>query len=186
MFDFKINSEDRLSKVILEKGITSWFELINYMKNIPYGRNFNRTDASLVVTENRGTCSSKHALLKRIANLNEVQEIELIIGIYKMNHTNTPKIGNALLDNDLKYIPEAHCYLRYNDETIDVTSHSSDFEKIKNDVLIEKSIQPDQVGDYKVKYHQDFIKEWIISEKLNFSFSEIWKIREQCIRNLSS
>ncbi|WP_299223343.1 hypothetical protein [uncultured Aquimarina sp.] len=185
MFDFTISSKDHLSKIITEKGITSWSELVNYVKNIPYGRNSNRTDASLVITENKGTCSSKHALLKRIADLNEMHDIELIIGIYKMNVTNTPKIGNVLLHSDLKYIPEAHCYLRYNDETIDATSNSSDFESIKNDVMIEKNIQPDQVGDYKVKYHKDFIKEWIISEKLNFSFSEIWKIREQCIHNLS-
>ncbi|WP_299242546.1 hypothetical protein [uncultured Aquimarina sp.] len=186
MLDFKISSEDSLSKIITEKGITSWSELITYVKNIPYGRNSNRIDNTLVITENKGTCSSKHSLLKRIADLNGMNDIKLIIGIYKMNATNTPKIGNVILNNDLKYIPEAHCYLRYNDETIDATSNSSDFGRIINDVIIEKNIQPNQVGSYKIKYHQAFIKEWIVSEKLNFSFEEIWKIREQCIENLSS
>ncbi|WP_233558549.1 hypothetical protein [Aquimarina sp. BL5] len=185
MLDFTISSEDSLSKIITEKGITSWSELITYVKNIPYGRNSNRTDNSLVITENKGTCSSKHALLKTIADLNGMNDIELIIGVYKMNVTNTPKIGNALRSNNLKYIPEAHCYLRYKDVTIDATSNSSDFERIRNDVMMEKNIQPNQVGSYKVKYHQDFIHEWILSKKLNFSFSEIWKIREQCIHNLS-
>jgi hypothetical protein len=38
--------------------------LIEKVKNIPYGRNSNRTDFSLVISENKGTCSSKHAFLK--------------------------------------------------------------------------------------------------------------------------
>ncbi|WP_299439167.1 hypothetical protein [uncultured Aquimarina sp.] len=186
MGNFIINSEDHLSKLIIEKGITSWNELIEYIKIIPYGRNSNRTDSTLVISENKGTCSSKHALLKKIADLNGAKDVELIIGIYKMNSINTPKIGNIFLNNHIKYIPEAHCYLRYKGETIDATSGTSDFEKIKKDVMTEKKIQPDQVGSFKIKYHQDFIKNWITTEKLNFSFDEIWEIREQCIKNLSN
>ena len=186
MLNFIINSEDHLSQLIIEKGITSWKELIAYIKTIPYGRNSNRIDSKLVISENKGTCSSKHALLKKIADLNGAQNIELIIGIYKMNNINTPKIGSILLDNHIKYIPEAHCYLRYKDKTIDVTSNSSDFERIKKDIIIENRIAPDQVGAFKVAYHKGFIKNWIISEKLHFSFDEIWEIRELCIKNLSN
>ena len=42
----------------------SFEELIVKVKNLPYGRNANRYDFSLVLSENKGTCSSKHAFLK--------------------------------------------------------------------------------------------------------------------------
>ncbi|WP_246615904.1 hypothetical protein [Aquimarina litoralis] len=185
MIDFLLTSDDPLSKLLVEKGITSWHTLIDFIKNVPYGRNANRTDSKLVITENRGTCSSKHALLKKIANLHQQTDIELIIGIYKMNATNTPKIGTVLTDHDLTYIPEAHTYLRYHNITIDATSVNSNFDLIKDDLLLEEIIQPDQVGEYKVNYHQNYIKNWIISEEVDFSFTKIWELREQCIANLS-
>ncbi len=31
--------------------------------------------------------------------------------MYRMNETNTPKVGNVLAINKLDFIPEAHCYL---------------------------------------------------------------------------
>lgn len=160
-------------------------ELIETVKNIPYGRNSNRYDFSLVLSENKGTCSSKHAFLKEFANKNNIENVQLFIGVFKMNEENTPKIGNILTTSNLRYIPEAHCYLKINDVTIDVTSKESFYDKIKNEILIEIEIEPEQVIEYKVYYHQQFIKKWIIENKINKSFEEIWKIRENCIKNIS-
>lgn len=38
-----------------------------YVNRIPYGRNTNREDALAVMSEGQGTCSTKHALLRRLA-----------------------------------------------------------------------------------------------------------------------
>lgn len=160
-------------------------ELIETVKNIPYGRNCNRYDFSLVLSENKGSCSSKHAFIKEFASKNNIENVQLFIGVFKMNEENTPKIGNILTTNNLRYIPEAHCYLKVNDVPIDVTSKESFYDKIKNEILIEIEIEPEQVIEYKVNYHQQFIKKWIIEKKINKSFEEIWKIRENCIKNLS-
>lgn len=158
--------------------------LIEKVKHIPYGRNSNRTDFSLVISENKGTCSSKHAFLKDYADKNNITNIELTIGIYKMNEQNN-QIGTTLSENNIDYIPEAHCYLKINGEVVDVTNPSSDFNKIKNDILEEITIEPNQVSDFKVNYHKAFIQNWIIENKISYSFEEIWAIREQCIENLS-
>ena len=160
-------------------------DLIEKVKNIPYGRNSNRDDFSLVISENKGTCSSKHAYLKDFANKNNIQNVQLIIGIYKMNETNT-NIGNLLSQNNIAYIPEAHCYLKINDKIIDATSKDSDLNKIKEDLINEIEIEPFQVGNFKVNYHQEFIKKWLLETNLIFSFDEIWKIREKCITKLSN
>jgi hypothetical protein len=55
-----------------------FIELIEKVKHIPYGRNSNRYDFTLVISENKGTCSSKHAFLKDFANKNNIPNINYI------------------------------------------------------------------------------------------------------------
>ncbi len=160
-------------------------EIINFIKQIPYGRNSNREDFSLVISENKGTCSSKHAYLKDFANKNNIPNVQLIIGIYRMNEQNT-KIGSILSENKLDYIPEAHCYLNIDGEILDVTTNESDFNKIKSDLLKEIEIEPYQVADFKVNYHQNYIRKWLLETNSKFTFDEIWGIREVCIQKLSN
>lgn len=159
--------------------------LIEKVKNIPYGRNANRYDFSLVLSENKGTCSSKHAFLKDFADNNRIENVKLYIGIFKMNETNTPKLGDLLSNNKIEYIPEAHCYLKINQIPIDVTSVDSFYDKIKQDIVEEIEITPNQVSDFKVAYHKAFLKNWIKETNQNNTFEEIWEIREQCISKLS-
>jgi hypothetical protein len=160
-------------------------ELINKVKNIPYGRNANRYDFTLVLSENKGTCSSKHAFLKDFADKNEIKNVKLYFGIFKMNEVNTPKLGDLLSKNNIKYIPEAHCYLKINQIPVDATTSDSFYDKIKHDILEEIEIIPNQVSDFKVEYHKAFLKKWIEETNQNNTFEEIWKIREQCISKLS-
>jgi len=181
-----LTNQDPLTQKVQEKGMTTWNALTKYIRKVPYGRTANRTDFSLILSENKGTCSSKHALLKQIADLNKIPNINLIIGLYKMSQENTPKIGTALTDNGLTYMIEAHCYLQIDGIRTDLTSENASFQKIENDIVEEQIIQPNQVGEFKVQYHQDYLKKWIKTENLPFTFTEIWNIREKCIQNLSA
>lgn len=183
--DYKLSSTDTLTNQIKALDLNTWSELVQYVKSLPYGRNENRQDLSLVLKQQKGTCSSKHAFLKLVADFNQIPNIKLIIGLYKMSQENTPKIGSELSKNGMDYIPEAHCYLEINNQKVDITSNNSDFQKIEKDIIVEKEIQPKQVSDYKVAYHKSFLKQWIKDNTLDFSFDEIWTIREQCIENLT-
>ena len=101
-----------------------------------------------------------------------------------MNEVNTPNIGNVLSENSIDYIPEAHCYLKINNTRTDITTLHANFTVLKNYILKEIEITPEQVADFKVNYHQKFLKNWIIENKLTYTFDELWGIREQCITNL--
>ncbi len=197
-----LNSKDKLISLTISLGIKNWNELTNYVQNLPYGRNENRHDLSLILKEQKGTCSLKHAFLKKIADFNQLENIKLYIGIYEMNNSNTPKIGNILSENEfeyrLDYIPEAHCYLKVNGIEHDFTNNDSDFEKLKNDILEEIEIEAYQVNQFKVSYHQDFLKKWVKEQNIKqntkqnkmsdnvISFDNIWQLREQCISALAS
>lgn len=182
--DYKLTSKDDLTAIIKNSGITTWHELIRFVKELPYGRNSNRTDLSLVIREKKGSCSSKHALLKKVANLNKINHVKLMLGMYRMSEKNTANIGDALTDCALDYIPEAHCYLKINNIRTDLTTVQSDFEKIESDLMTELEISPEQVSEFKVDYHKRFLKKWIVKNKIDHTFDEIWQIREKCISNL--
>lgn len=162
-----------------------FIDLIEKVKQIPYGRNANRSDFSLVITENKGTCSSKHAFLKDFADKNSISNVKLYIGIFKMNEVNTSKIYPLLSENKISFIPEAHCYLKINEIPVDVTTSESFYQKIENDILEEIEIKPYQVSEFKVEYHKDFLKKWIVETKQIKTFDEIWSLREKCIEKLA-
>jgi hypothetical protein len=180
-----LNATDNTTQLIRSEGIDSWHELLEYIKNLPYGRNTDRTNLDLVLTERKGTCSSKHAFLKQVADLNHIPGIKLLMGIYKMNESNTHGIGNVLSNNQLDYIPEAHCYLSLNGKRIDLTHSTSDIQSLRKDIMEEMEIKPIQVGTFKIEYHQNFLRKWIEKINLQMSFSDLWSIREQCIQALS-
>lgn len=182
----QLTSIDPLTRLIKSSNVQSWDQLLSFVQNLPYGRNSNRTDLSLVISDRKGTCSSKHALLKKVADLNQIEHVELILGMYKMNATNTPGIGNGISQFDLDYIPEAHCYLKIDGKRIDLTSPTSNIERVETDLLSETSISPEQIAVFKVNYHQQYLKDWKRKSQLNYTFQEIWSLREKCIQNLEN
>ena len=181
-----LSSNDELTSLVKAKEINTWAALKKHIKKLPYGRNNDRSNLSLVIKNNKGTCSSKHAILKQIADLNSVPRIKLILCLYKMNSANTPGIGHALIENYLNYIPEAHCYLIDNGEALDLTTADSDISRVENDIIEELEITPKEVNEFKVNYHKDYLMKWMVKERISISFEQLWSIREQCIANLSS
>ena len=182
---YTLKSKDPLTLELLASQIQTWKELLAIVRNLPYGRNSNRKDITLVWKEQKGTCSSKHAFLKYVADLNTITNIELILGIYKMKESNTRNIGTVLTRNGLDYIPEAHCYLKQNGKRLDYTSQNSDIKNIEKDIVLEQIISPSQVVDFKVNFHKNYISQWIINHKIPITFNEVWVIREACIFNFS-
>lgn len=52
--------------------------------------------------------------------------------------------------------------------------------------MLEKEIAPDDVGENKVKFHQAFLKDWMVTENVSLSFEDLWTCRERCIDALSA
>lgn len=185
--NFDLISGDRITDEFLSRGTTDFHAALNYVWRLPYGRNSNRADFNSVLKERCGTCSTKHALLAALA-AEQKRKIFLNLGIYEMNVRNTPSVGEALDEFGLKSLPEAHCYLTYMNERIDITRFSSTDEIEPNKTfLYEERIQPDQIGDYKIGLHRAFFQNWMCGKKLSrkFDFEELWNVRERCIAALT-
>lgn len=184
-YNFKIYSKNPISKQFLSLEINDFFGASQFIKNLDYKRNSNKEDLFCVFKEKGGTCSSKHALLKRVADENEQVEVKLMLGIFRMNAQNTPKIASVLHKYNLKEIPEAHNYLRVQNHIIDCTRKNAVPEDFVNDLIQEIEIDPLQITTFKVEYHKSILKKYLEeNSKVPYKLAEFWKIREECIAAL--
>ena len=185
--DFKITSEKPISSLFVSRGITDFKEAMRFVTQLPYGRNKNKSDLRTVFSDNCGTCGTKHALLKQLADENDLKDLKLMIGIFRMNAQNTSAVKATLEKHKLAYIPEAHNYLRYREEIIDCMKENWSIADFKDDILEEIEITPEQITTYKVDYHKKCLEGWIQKQgNIPYSLDELWRIREQCIRDLSN
>jgi hypothetical protein len=192
---FMLHSWEALEPVVLQRagdvthafvnlGVRDYRAAARYIHQLPYGRNSNATVPSIVIQEGRGTCSTKHALLCRLA-LEQNLTVALMVGIYQMNERNTPGVGAVLQRYNLVSLPEAHCYLRGFSKRIDVTREIRPSEPIA-EFIHEEEITPNQIGAYKTNLHRQFLRHWMEQEALAVTLEDLWSIREQCIAALSA
>ena len=165
--------------------INSFAEACKWVDNLDYRRNNDKNNKLVLFEELCGTCSTKHAVLKRLADENGNNYLKLVLGIFKMNSDNTPVITNVLNKYGLKYIPEAHNYLRNDNHMLDFTGIGVNVDEFELDLLEEIEISPDQITDFKVQYHKDYLSRWIQINRIPYKIDELWGIREECIAALA-
>jgi hypothetical protein len=182
-----LNSAGPLTAEIMACGITDLRTAGRYLQALPYGRTANRADFRAVLREGKGTCSTKHAFLTALAYEQKLA-VALTLGIYEMHERNTPGVGTILARYGLAYLPEAHCYLTYAGMWIDITRSEAVLVEPITRFLHEEAIVPEQIGDYKVTLHQQYMRDWVINHIGTFgsrSFEDMWGIREECIAALA-
>ena len=177
--NFRLEKAGRLGSRFNYLGIEDFRRAAAYVRDIPYGRNSERSDWGLVLAENRGTCSTKHALLAALAREHDA-EVGLRLGVYLMDGANTPAVAEVLDAHGLVCLPEAHCYLSYREERVDVTGVEAGAIEA---FLHEEPIGPEQIGAYKVEMHRRFVRAWAAERTLDFE--RVWRVREECIGVLS-
>ncbi len=184
--DFTILPSSRIGAAFLAAGIGSFHQAAQFVRRLPYGRNTDKDDPLAVFTDGCGTCSTKHALLKRLADEHGHSDILLILGIFRMNGVNTAPIAATLEKYGLSYIPEAHNYLKYGDTILDCTKTGFGPANFVTDLLSETEIAPFDITGPKVRLHRQYLADWLPeSDRPDLSLEELWQIREQCIRDLS-
>ncbi|MBX9450180.1 MAG: hypothetical protein KL787_10890 [Taibaiella sp.] len=184
--DFDIQENGTISGQFLLKNIRTFHQATEFIQHLSYGRNRDKDDLTTVFSDNKGTCSTKHAVLKQLANENGYEHIKLMLGIFKMNGANTSKVAAVLMKNKVQFIPEAHNYLKFEDVIFDYTKPNSFAANFARDLIFEIEIRPNEIHQRKIELHKKYLVEWLESNPgINYSLSEIWKIREACIEALS-
>lgn len=183
--NFNLTTSGTVSKYFIENEITTFYAAIKYIQQMPYGRSKLNYPHNIIENK-KGTCSTKHAFIKELAQENNIHSVKLHMCIYPMSEHNTPGVGKVLQRYKLDYILESHVYLSCDDKRYDFTFPDKSDIEWENDILMETEIDVDQILDYKINYHKNILKEWITRDKLDFSLKEIWQIRESCIHALQT
>jgi hypothetical protein len=173
-----------ITSAFARAGVYDYRAAARHVSRLAYGRNSDTSDAMVVLSEQRGTCSTKHALLHRLAFEQQLY-VQLVLGIFEMSGTNTPGVESVLKKHGLGSLPEAHCYLRASGRRVDATR---DFDgELSFHFLHEEEISAEQIGLYKTSVHRQFLSRWLAQggASRGSSLDEIWKIREECICALS-
>jgi hypothetical protein len=183
--NFEIENNGEVSNEFLNIGISNFKHACNYISEIQYKRNLNKKEVLCVFKDQAGTCSTKHATLRKLALENNHPEVKLILGIFKMDKHYAPKIESTLSQNQLDYIPEAHNYLKIENQYVDFTKPDSKYSNFENKLLEEHEIEFDQIHEHKIEIHKNYLKNWI-KHHHHFDLDSIWKIREKCIDDLQN
>ncbi|PRD46082.1 hypothetical protein [Sphingobacterium haloxyli] len=148
--EFNINPVGVISKEFLNHGVHTFHEACLFVINLPYKRNTDKENPKAIFIDKCGTCSTKHALLKQLRMEHDMDDIKLVIGVFEMNGINTPQILDTLTKYELEFIPEAHTYLKYQNECFDFTKAGSSPTDFMDYLMFEKEILPKQINKYKV------------------------------------
>lgn len=184
--ELRLNSQEKVSSLFHSKGINTFGEACQWVAALPYKRISNISDISAVFVEECGTCSSKHALLKLLAEENQLSEIKLMIGIFRMTKAYSIKLEPLFNQYHLDYIPEAHCYLNFEGKRYDFTTLTSKVSDFEEELMYETEINADEIFERKVELHKNFLNQWLGDNKnINYTLAELWNIRELCIEALS-
>ena len=191
-YNFDIVSDRKISQLFKQNHCFDFLSASEFVRNLPYRRNLNKDNLATFFTDNCGTCSTKHALLKKLAEENNQPDFKLILGIFQMNGENTPNIKSILealrehQSDNLEYIPEAHNYLKFKNQILDFTKKNSSENDFINNLLEEIEIQTHQINQFKIEFHKNYLKKWLAKNpEILYSLEELWKIRELCIQALS-
>ncbi|WP_298770292.1 hypothetical protein [uncultured Shewanella sp.] len=175
-----LNPHGTLSDIFIGMSFESFHQICEWVWHLPYGRPNDSQHYMSVVNEKKGTCSTKHALLKALADELRI-DVALTVGIYAMTEANTPGVGHVLKQYRQDFIPEAHCYLTYQNHRVDLTRLMKAESEPITAFFIEKNILPDEIQTAKPPFHYQFIQNRFGCDKAPL----IWAIREQCIQALS-
>lgn len=182
--NFKLDDQKPLGFLLKQNFITDFHQALDWVFKLPYKRISDLEDLKLVYLEKRGTCSSKHAFLAKLAHENSHHEIQLELGYFEFSQENILSFKNFFLEIGSPYILEAHCYLRSEGKFIDVTSNKFDpsqFLDMENPLKTEV-LKPQEAGEVKQEKHRVAYKNWCL--KHNLDFEKAWNLRQNIIKYL--
>lgn len=99
-----IKTSGDISNAFVRLGALDYRAAARFISRLPYGRNTIVNDRLVVIRENRGTCSTKHAILRRLA-IEQAVDVALVIGIYAMHERNTPALAPSSENMDSHLCP---------------------------------------------------------------------------------
>jgi hypothetical protein len=173
--DEEVKPVGELSKKFLELGITTFKAACHHVHEMEYGSNTNYKDKMILFKENKGTCTSKHAVIAGLARELNVPVYKHIC-VYKFTDEITTGAGEILKKYEIPYVPLIHCFLKFFKYRFDLTEGNKNGKKKP----IDEYIHDERVEPFISIYDEYIIYKKILKEKILPS-KEMEGIKEKSI-----
>jgi hypothetical protein len=162
--DVNIEAKGVVSEKFLEHGIETFCAACHWIKDLPYGFNSNSENSFILFQENRGTCTTKHGVIARLA-----QELELEIyknlGFYRLNDEIVIGVNAIIQSHGLNFIPQIHCFLEYGSFRVDLTEGNCNGKnKTIEDYDFVVRVNPDLTYEEENKYYLSYLSQYFTIE----------------------
>jgi len=124
-----------VSARFLELGIDDFIAACRFVHELPYGYNSDRDDLLILLTEKFGSCTTKHAVIATLAEELGLP-IHKMVGIYAMTEDIVSGTNRITEKYALPYIPMVHCYLAYQNFSVDLTEGNANGKKRSIDTFL--------------------------------------------------
>ena len=175
-----------ISKKFLELGIKTFKDACYYVHELEYGYNSNYDDKMIFFKENKGSCTTKHAV---IAGLAEELSIPLHkkVCVYKFTEEITTGAEVILEKYDVPYVPMVHCFLEYHNYHFDLTEGNYNGKKKPiDDHIHAERVEPFISRKDEYLLFKTILKEHVLpsEEMKGISEKTLLKAREESINLL--
>jgi len=131
-----------VSDIFLSINIKSIKSAAYYLKRLNYGYNSEIDNPLILFKENRGNCTTKHAVFALLAGEYGLP-VYKTVGIYKLTEKIVTGINHILTKYNIPYLPFTHCFLTYKKLKIDLTEGNCSGKKRRiEDYIFSKKVKP--------------------------------------------
>lgn len=177
-----------ISAKFLSLGITSFIDACQYVHELPYGTNSDRDDLMILFKENKGTCTTKHAVIAILAEEMNLP-IEKHVGIYPMTEEIVAGTNEILVKYDLPYVPMVHCFLVFGKHRVDLSEGNNNGKKRSiEDFLYTQRVAPNISAKDEYKWYRKALKDHVLTrvEMKGATITHILHAREDGLNQLKA
>jgi len=181
--DAIITSKGEISKKFLELGIKSFKQACHYVHEMTYGYNSTYDDDMILFEENKGTCTTKHAIIAGLARELDIP-LHKKVGVYRFTETITTGAEEILNKYNIPYIPMVHCFLIYNQYRFDLTEGNINGKKTSiKDFIETREVEPFLSRKDEYMWYKEVLKEKVLpsAEMKGITERTLLKAREEII-----
>lgn len=177
-----------ISRVFLGLGAESFHEACRYVHELPYGYNSDRDDPMILFKEQKGSCTTKHAVIATLAEESGVA-VEKHIGVYAMIEEIVTGTRHILEKYSLPYLPMVHCFLDFKGRRVDLTEGNRNGKnRPVEKFLFTKRVSPNIPAKAEYLIYRSVLKEIILprDEFRGVGMKAVLKAREEGLSLLRS
>ena len=181
--DFPITRPGRLSDHFREQQMTTFYEVVKYLESLPYDRLNDPRNYASVLTRGRGTFTARHAILVQLANEQQIAHLTLALCVYDLAGRQWTEVGSVLRRHGLDSLPEVCGCIRHEQGFYSLEETTM----AKQGIVSAVEIAPLQIGNFKRRYHSNYLANWIALENMGstWSVAALWAVRNECLEALA-